>query len=326
MPVPLEDRFDLAQRQLWLFAIRDHESIPRERSHSRKLLAKPELEKADDGIMTEFATLADLLGVESMAISRLKSQTPIERLQACVHPLRKDGNLVRRSGIPYTHTYEKDKELLFLPSLHRHTLNEDFTSFFVLKSFYFAFFGTEIGESNSFEFTPSILEELNTPMQDGFAKTASAANKVNQLSQEDPAIQTSNKRKRDLMDERNERRKARQITNPHLIRTRSDLVTISFQIFGDGQLETLHEETVDPSDPLAVEEAARAYMQKGLRPWSTDLKPLLPGKVFDSATCLGLNTVILLPESNIDIDEPLLEAISQIPLVRLRQKVNTIND
>jgi hypothetical protein len=174
--------------------------------------------------------------------------------------------------------------------------------------------------SKSF-FTRPILKELSTPIHNDVAETAGITNDLNLLSQGDPTIQSQklqNKRKSGPKDERNNKRTARQMADLHFTRKGSNLVTIYFQVFKDGHLETLHEETVDSSNPLAVEEAARQYIQKGLRPWSTDLRPLLPGKVFDSATSLGLNTIILLPEGDINIDEPLLKAISRISLINAR--------
>jgi hypothetical protein len=274
IPIPVVDRFDVAQRQLFLYLMRDYKSLPRQRqSRNRKLLAKAERREAEATILKEFAALAHQLGFESADIERRRKQTIDTQEQNIVLPLQSTGIPKRRNGIPHNHTYEKDKELLFLPNLHRHHLDEEFTSFFVLKSVYFAFFGTEIGESKSFEFTPSILEELS---------------------------QVHAKRKRDSEDDTLGKRNAKRIGLP---------LAVSFQIWKDGRLEVIQRVKLSET---SVREAAEEHMLKGLRPWTTEPKPLLAANVFDYAVSSKLYTVILLPETDVHIDIPLLKAMSEI--------------
>lgn len=315
--MPIEDRFDFAQRQLWLFLIRHYKSIPRQRqSHNRKLLAKAEHREADEDILSEFATLAHDLGFTSPDIERLRRQMPHTQ-QCSIAPLQSTGSPRRRNGIPHNCTYEGDKELLFLHNLHRHVSEENFTSFFVLKSVYLAFFGSGIGDSRSFEFTPSVLEEISKPAQDQHAETLSAADKQKQPSCEEPAVQAPpsceepsaqiqtiyDKRKRDSA-EQVKRNKIRRTVIPS---------TITFQIWKDSQLEVIQNVEVTES---CVREAAEKYMLNGLRPFSTEPKPLLAAEVFEFAISSGLYTVVLLPESDLNIDTPLLEAMAGLPRVR----------
>ena len=54
------DRLDWGYRQLWLFAMSHYREMPTEaRKKKKDLLAKAGVEKADEQVLSEFATLAD---------------------------------------------------------------------------------------------------------------------------------------------------------------------------------------------------------------------------------------------------------------------------
>lgn len=94
--------------------------------------------------------------------------------------------------------------------------------------------------------------------------------------------------------------------------SKSNYVEILFRTFEDGCLKTVHRQTSNPAESLAVEDKAREFMLQGLRPFSTHVKPLLPRDVFKSALSSGINTVLLLPDDNVDINENLRQAILQL--------------
>jgi hypothetical protein len=69
---------------------------------------------------------------------------------------------------------------------------------------------------------------------------------------------------------------------------------------------------VDPSDPSEVERVAVKYMRKGIRLFDTELNILTPADCFEAATANGSNTIILIPEAEINISEELETSISKL--------------
>jgi hypothetical protein len=73
---PAVDRFDLAYRQIWLYAMRHFREMPAERKKRKKdLLAKAGCGKADEMVLHEFAALADQLGFVSEEINDLTKRS-----------------------------------------------------------------------------------------------------------------------------------------------------------------------------------------------------------------------------------------------------------
>ncbi|ETN44455.1 uncharacterized protein HMPREF1541_10636 [Cyphellophora europaea CBS 101466] len=67
------DALNLGYRQLWAFAMRHYREMPAEaKKDSKDLLARAAVERADEGVLSEFAALADRLGFHSSKIQALK--------------------------------------------------------------------------------------------------------------------------------------------------------------------------------------------------------------------------------------------------------------
>ncbi|KFY37968.1 hypothetical protein V494_04573 [Pseudogymnoascus sp. VKM F-4513 (FW-928)] len=67
------DRLDIRYRQLWLYAMRHYQEIPKEAKS--KLLAKVVVERADENILSALAVLASRVGFESAEIYDLKRRS-----------------------------------------------------------------------------------------------------------------------------------------------------------------------------------------------------------------------------------------------------------
>ncbi|KAI6081771.1 hypothetical protein F4821DRAFT_264558 [Hypoxylon rubiginosum] len=183
VPAGGADRFDLAYRQLWLFARREHEDMP---SEPRKKLSGPKGEQADESVKFEFAFFAHWLGFRSNKITSILQQDPdrerarrflttarrpdqytYNNLEDCVNrvvavvqtarPIESDEAMEevvvddlkppRRSGKPHALDQSRDKAFLFLDKLHAPVARqcEQLSSFFVQRSTYFTFFGIDLG-------------------------------------------------------------------------------------------------------------------------------------------------------------------------------------
>jgi hypothetical protein len=69
---------------------------------------------------------------------------------------------------------------------------------------------------------------------------------------------------------------------------------------------------VDPSDPSEVERVAVKYMRKHVRLFDTQLNILTPADCFEAVTTNGSNTILLIPEEEIDISKELENSVSKL--------------
>jgi hypothetical protein len=69
---------------------------------------------------------------------------------------------------------------------------------------------------------------------------------------------------------------------------------------------------VDPSNPSEIKQVAVKYMRKHVRLFNTKLNILTPTDCFKAATADGSNTILLIPETEIDITKELENSISKL--------------
>jgi hypothetical protein len=128
------------------FAMRHHQDLPRT-PVKKNPLTTPRA-KVDRGVLYRSAVLAGQWGFDSPEIIDLKAHpTPsvIQDAPESVPLLVTTGLGVikrQRYGIPRTDSFEDDRKYLFLNKLYeeRDESSEGITSFFVLKSWFIAFF------------------------------------------------------------------------------------------------------------------------------------------------------------------------------------------
>ncbi len=77
-------------------------------------------------------------------------------------------------------------------------------------------------------------------------------------------------------------------------------------VFGGAAVSLL----VDPSDPSEVERVAKKYMRKRIRLFDTNLNILVG--CFEAAPADGTNTIFLIPEVEISIDEELETSVFEL--------------
>ena len=89
-------------------------------------------------------------------------------------------------------------------------------------------------------------------------------------------------------------------------------IRIDFKIReqGDGPWKTAHSLLVDPSDPSEIERVAIKYMRKEIRLFNTSSKVLKPRECFAAAILNNENTIYLIPETEIHVNEQFLASIT----------------
>lgn len=178
------DYFDIAYRQLWLFARRECQDMP---VNPKQKLAKKTAVQADEMVLFRFASLAHKLGFRTEKISMLLHRNPdreiarrllttarrpdqytygdiessitaitnvLEAAQPVgsghkVHEwtaMSNDNDTPTRCGRPRASHQAQDKSLMFLDKFHSETprFKSTVSSFFVQRSTYFAFLGKDI--------------------------------------------------------------------------------------------------------------------------------------------------------------------------------------
>ncbi|MCJ1355759.1 MAG: hypothetical protein MMC33_005751 [Icmadophila ericetorum] len=83
-------------------------------------------------------------------------------------------------------------------------------------------------------------------------------------------------------------------------------VRIEFKIYERDVWKTDHSLLVDPSEPSEVERVAKEYMRKGFRPFDISFSLLVPRTCFKAVTADGTNTVLLVPENDICVNNQLV--------------------
>ena len=96
--------------------------------------------------------------------------------------------------------------------------------------------------------------------------------------------------------------------------TRRIRETIYFKIREKGAWRDVESLIVDHSDPSEVASVVKKYIRKGVRAFNTEAQLLGPEDCFEAATADGTNTILLIPENKLDIDDRLLDSAFTISL------------
>ena len=87
-----------------------------------------------------------------------------------------------------------------------------------------------------------------------------------------------------------------------------DMVCIDFKIWENNIWRDVQSLQVDRSDPSEVARVAQKSMRKGLRTFDTNMQLLVPEDCFEAATVDGTNTILLVPQRELDIDDRLMDS------------------
>ncbi|KAG4414646.1 hypothetical protein IFR04_012217 [Cadophora malorum] len=94
----------------------------------------------------------------------------------------------------------------------------------------------------------------------------------------------------------------------------ASIVRIEFKIRERDVWRTDRSLLVDLSDPSEVERVAKKYMRKAIRPFDSSLNLLVPRTCFQAATADGSNTILLVREDDIEVNNQLVLSVSnEIP-------------
>jgi hypothetical protein len=254
----------------------------------------------------------------------------------------KDGRdapyLKRRCGCPRNETYQQDREFLTKETLHFDfsTLaisGPDIASFFVLRCQYLAFFvdsgmplssspdrGAPPGESGivssghhlakPFQLGESIMGSRRYS-DDSNASVASrtkeqdVSSMTSQVVTESPGSPTA---ARVVTESLGSPTTALNMVTPEVL---VNPVVIQFKKFEGGTFHTVKEVNIE--DPVAVEATAKAFMRDSkMKLYSVGLHPIHPDECLEVAVLSGVNSVILLPEDNLEISIELRRAACRL--------------
>ena len=83
------------------------------------------------------------------------------------------------------------------------------------------------------------------------------------------------------------------------------MIRITYKIQERRVWRIAHALDVDPTDPSKVKRVAVKYMRKRIRLFDSELNILTPRDCFESAIADGKDTILMIPEDEIDISEEL---------------------
>jgi hypothetical protein len=89
-------------------------------------------------------------------------------------------------------------------------------------------------------------------------------------------------------------------------------VHINFKVKERGVWRDIPPLVVDQSDPSEVERVAKKYMRKKFWIFNTGQRMLSPQECFQAVTQDGANTILLIPQSELVIDDTALDLTSNI--------------
>ena len=99
-------------------------------------------------------------------------------------------------------------------------------------------------------------------------------------------------------------------------------IRITYKVYVRGVWRTSHSLDVNPSDSSEVERVAVKYIiRRAVRLFDTELNILNPGDCFEAVTARGNNTVLLIPETDINIKERL-----EIPFLYQHPKASSLRN
>jgi Protein of unknown function (DUF3723) len=147
----------LAYLALFAIAMQVYRDLPK--APGEKILKEMPRAQADRDVLQRFASFAYLLGFNSPEIEMLKgdsahlSPTDAPEFIPITVTTGPGEDIKLRSGLPRMNTFREDKNYLYLDNLCREQdeTGEGITSFFVLKSWFMAFFGSWPGRASSTE-------------------------------------------------------------------------------------------------------------------------------------------------------------------------------
>ncbi len=336
-------QFDLGFRQIIIFAMRRFLEMPRE-PVSRDVTVRPRV-KASTSALIQFAQLAMRVGFETPEIHHLLD-TP-ERSEPSTSPTSTQPLLVtsgpgeklkRRCGLPTLDTFLDDRDFLFLHHLHGHQdeRGEGITSFFVLKSIYFAFMGRSdrmdglwthpstqlVLYRDNFDVAEQYLRQQEQAQEEQAQREQERREQERREQERREQERREQERREQAQQEREKQERAKKVEQDRpereeqmVLSERPEQVCIHFKIRQNNIWRDVQSLWVDPSDPSEVVRVAKKNTRKGLRMFDTNMHLLTPDNCFGAVTADGTNTIVLVPQRELHIDEQVLDSASVLAMV-----------
>ena len=339
-PGSTADQVELGYRQIVAFAMRHFWEIPRT-PEGNDVLRKPRA-KADKAVLRQYAELSIQLGFESPEINELMENPPVsvsEVMQPSIKPLLVTSGpgeeVPQRCGLPQLEAFEEDRDSLFLHYLdnEQNERGEGVTSFFVRRSIYFEFLGRP-------KYTVALNPAEREREREAIAQLERQAQAQQQHEEQEQEAQAQRQREEQEREAQAQRREAQEEQNreeqeaqaqreqeqaqrereeqaqrereEQEQREHHDLgqVCIRFKIRERSGWRDVQSLWVDRSDPSEVARVAKKSIRKGLRIFDTKMKLLGPDDCFEVVTADETNTILLIPQNALDINDRLLDSAS----------------
>ena len=130
-----------------------------------------------------------------------------------------------------------------------------------------------------------------------------------QEAREQVAQERGEEAQRELEAREREQRETREAEDRR-VREDRERLCICFKIRERGVWRDVQSLWVKRSDPSEVARVARKNMRKGFRIFDTNMRLLGPDQCFEVVTADGTNTILLMPESALNIDDRVLDSAS----------------
>lgn len=98
-----------------------------------------------------------------------------------------------------------------------------------------------------------------------------------------------------------------------------DMICIHFKTRENSIWRDVQSLWVSRSDPSEVARVAKKNMRKGLRTFDTNGQLIAPDDIFEAVTVDGTNTVLLIPQRDLDIDDGLLDSANVLAYVAIAE-------
>ncbi|KIV81283.1 hypothetical protein PV11_03480 [Exophiala sideris] len=335
-------QIDLGFRQIIAFAMRHFVEIPRE-PISDDVTVRPRV-KANRATLRQFAELAIRVGFESPEVRRLLDTE--ELLGSSIAPELSRPLLVtsgpgeklhRRCGLPNLDTFQDDKNFLFLHHLHNQQDKggEGITGFFVLRCLYFAFMGPSDLLDGLLSQAWDHLVASHAREEQAREEQARREHERREDERREYERYEHEQREQHEQERREQREQARQEQEQrlekaeeqasreqkHIVPKESpELVSIHFKARENSIWRDVQSISVNRSDPSHVVRVAKKYIRKGVRILDTNMHLLTPDNCFEAVTTDGTNTIVLVPQRELDIDEQALDSARVLAIVEESSK------
>lgn len=154
---------------------------------------------------------------------------------------------------------------------------------------------------------PQNSEALSILARDSLTLTHSGDIHIDEASPEE-LDEARNERQRQERGREEQERERREEARREDAEHAKDRVCIHFKSRENKIWRVVQSLWVERSDPSEVIRVAKKNMRKGLRIFDTNMQLLAPDDCFEAVTADGTNTIVLVPQMQLEIDDQMLDS------------------